>query len=145
MNEPAVILDMLGGALGEPRTLAVVGLSSDPRRPSHSVSAYMQRVGYRIIPVNPSETEILGEPAFASLRDLPFRPDVVNVFRLPRFIPDIVEEMIALGLRNLWVQLGIVNLAAAERAEGAGVHVVMDRCILIEHQRLHAQGLLPRR
>ena len=142
MNEPKVILDMLGGLQREPRTLAVIGLSDDPRRPSHSVSEYMQRSGYRILPVNPSIDRALGEQCFPALRDLPGKPDVVNVFRLPRYIPAIVEEMIELGLRNLWVQLGIVNLDAAKRAEDAGIHVVMDRCILIEHRRLKASGVL---
>ena len=136
MNEPAVILNMLGGPERAPRSLAVIGLSDDPRKPSHSVSAYMQRAGYRILPVNPGLTEVLGEPCFPSLRDLPERPDVVNVFRLPRYIPAIVDEMIALGLRDLWVQLGIFNPHAAQTAEQAGLRVVMDRCILIEHQRL---------
>ena len=136
MNEPAVILDMLGGEARAPRTLAVVGLSDDPRNPSHSVSAYMQSAGFRILPVNPGLSEVLGEPCCASLRDLPERPDVVNVFRLPRYIPAIVEEMIDLQLRNLWVQLGIRNLVAAETAERAGLRVVMDRCILIEHRRV---------
>ena len=147
MNEPQVILAMLGLARGAgrpgeaaPRTLAVVGLSADPARPSHSVSAYMQRAGYRLLPVNPGVDEVLGERCYPSLRDLPVRPDVVNVFRLPRFIPGIVDEMIALGLRDLWLQLGIVHLQAAERAEQAGVRVVMDRCILIEHRRLLATG-----
>lgn len=136
MNEPSVILDMLGGLARAPRTLAVVGLSDDRRKPSYSVSAYMQRAGYRILPVNPGVENVLGEKSYASLADLPIRPDVVNVFRLPRYIPALVEEMIALGLRDLWVQLGIVNLPAAERAEQAGLRVVMDRCILIEHSRL---------
>ncbi len=136
MNDPAVILDMLGGKECASRTLAVIGLSDDPRKPSHSVSAYMQRAGYRILPVNPGVAEVLGEPCVASLSDLPVKPDVVNVFRLPRFIPAIVDEMITLGLRDLWVQLGILNTEAAQRAEAAGIRVVMDRCILIEHQRL---------
>ncbi len=136
MNERAVILDMLGGPERAPRTLAVVGLSDDPRKPSHSVSAYMQRAGYRIFPVNPALTEVQGERCYPSLRELPVKPDVVNVFRLPRYIPAIVDEMIELGLRDLWVQLGILNLEAAQTAERAGIRVVMDRCILIEHQRL---------
>ena len=144
MNEPEVILDMLGGPDGAPRTIAVVGLSDDPNRPSHSVSAYMQRSGYRVLPVNPALDEVLGERSYASLRDLPLRPDVVNVFRLPRYIPAIVEEMIALGLRDVWVQLGIVNLEAAHKAEAAGLRVVMDRCILVEHRRLRANGSLRR-
>ena len=142
MNEPEVIVEMLRRGPGQGRSLAVVGLSSDPNRPSHSVSAYMQRAGYRILPVNPAETEVLGERCYASLRDLPVKPDVVNVFRLPRAIPAIVEEMIDLGLRDLWVQLRIVNLEAARTAEAAGIRVVMDRCILIEHGRLLRSGLL---
>ena len=147
MNEPKVILEMLGGAAranhSGPITLAVIGLSDDPARPSNSVSAYMQRAGYRILPVNPAVPAVLGERCYPSLRDLPVRPDLVNVFRLPRFIPAIVEEMIALGFEDLWVQLGIVHREAAERAEKAGLRVVMDRCILIEHRRLLAANQLP--
>jgi uncharacterized protein len=142
MNEPEVILDMLGlstsGEKAVPRTLAVMGLSDNPFKASHSVSAYMQKEGYRILPVNPAIASALGETSYASLRDLPFKPDVVNVFRLPQYIPAIVDEMIELGLKNLWVQLGIVNPEAAARAEQAGIRVVMDRCILIEHRRLAA-------
>ena len=140
VNEPAVIRDMLGfqaeSLSAAPRTLAVIGLSPDPNRPSYAVSAAMQAEGYRILPVNPTVEAILGEPCYASLRDLPVRPDVVNVFRLPRFIPAIVDEMIALGLQDLWVQLGIVHIEAALRAEQAGLRVVMDRCVVIEHRRL---------
>jgi predicted CoA-binding protein len=136
MNEPETIREMLGLPGGAPRTLAVVGLSHDPMRPSYSVSAFMQSHGYRILPVNPAVSSVLGERCYASLADLPERPDVVNVFRLPRFLPAIVDEMAALGLRNLWVQLGIRNDQAAARAESRGIHVVMDRCILIEYQRL---------
>lgn len=135
MNNPSVILDMLGGYAGAARTVAVVGLSDDPRKASHSVSAYMQGAGYRILPVNPGVEHVLGEKSYTTLADLPTKPDVVNVFRLPRYIPAIVDEMIALGLRDLWVQLGIVNIQAAEHAEEAGLRVVMDRCILIEHRR----------
>ena len=137
MNEPETILHMLGGRERAPRTLAVVGLSDDPSKPSYSVSAYMQARGYRILPVNPAlEGKVLGQTSYASLAELPTKPDVVNVFRLPKAIPALVDEMIALGLSNLWVQLGIVNLDAAEKAEAAGIRVVMDRCILIEHRRL---------
>lgn len=136
MNEPDVILDMLGGLSHQPRTLAVVGLSDDPTRPSHSVSAYMQRHGYRILPVNPAIAHVLGERCYPSLADLPEHPDVVNVFRLPRYIPAIVDDMIDLGFGNLWTQLGIVNEAAAVKAQTAGIRVVMDRCVLIEHARL---------
>jgi predicted CoA-binding protein len=141
MNEPAILRDMLGLSTTppQPRTLAVIGLSDNPMKPSYSVSAYMQRAGYRILPVNPAldpAIPVLGELPYASLADLPIRPDVVNVFRLPGFIPAIVDEMIALGFRDLWVQLGIRNPEAAATAEAAGLRVVMDRCILIEHSKL---------
>jgi predicted CoA-binding protein len=143
MNEPEAILDMLGltatGDVTAPRTLAVMGLSDNPFKASHSVSEYMQQQGYRILPVNPAIASALGETSYASLRDLPVKPDVVNVFRLPQFIPAIVDEMIELGLKNLWVQLGISNPEAAARAEQAGIRVVMDRCILVEHRRLAAR------
>ena len=141
MNEPDVILKMLGAPGWQPRTLAVVGLSDDPMRPSHSVSAYMQSNGYRILPVNPGVARVLGQRAYPALRDLPERPDVVNVFRLPRYIPTIVDEMIELGFENLWVQLGIRNEPAAIKAEDAGIAVVMDRCILIEYRRIRARSL----
>jgi len=140
MNEPGTILDMLGhpvkGKPSIPRTIAVIGLSDNPGKASHSVSAYMQRHGYRLRPVNPSIEQVLDERAYPSLADLPEKPDVVNVFRLPIFIPAIVDEMIALNLKNLWVQLGLIHPEAAARAEQAGINVVMDRCILIEHARL---------
>ena len=120
------------------KTIAVVGLSDDPGKPSHYVSAYMQRQGYRILPVNPAlaaaGAEVLGERCYASLAELPVKPDVVNVFRLPKAIPGIVDEMLALGLKNLWVQQGIVNLEAAGRAAQGGIRVVMDRCIMVEHR-----------
>lgn len=132
MNEPDTIRGMLTG-----KTIAVVGLSDDPMKPSNYVSAYMQRAGYRILPVNPglNGAEVLGEKSYASLRDLPVKPDVVNVFRLPRAIPAIVDEMLELGLAKMWVQQGIVNLEAAQRAEQGGIQVVMDRCIMVEHRR----------
>ena len=136
LNEPDVIEAMLGSGTG--RTIAVVGLSEDPARPSHYVSEYMQQQGYKIYPVNPSIDAVLGEKCYASLTALPVKPDVVNVFRVPSQIPAIVDEMITLGLGSLWVQQGIVNLEAAERAERAGIRVVMDRCIMVEHRRRHA-------
>jgi predicted CoA-binding protein len=134
MNEPAVMDAMLGDGRG--RTIAVVGLSENPGKPSHYVSAYMQQRGYKIYPVNPSIEKVLGEKSYASLAALPVKPDIVNVFRLPSFIPAIVDEMLALGLKELWVQQGIVNKDAAERAEQGGIRVVMDRCIMVEHRRL---------
>jgi len=137
MNEPQVIDEMLGEGLSRnaPRTIAVVGLSDNPAKPSFYVSEYMQRHGYKIFPVNPSLESVLGEKSYPSLTALPVKPDVVNVFRLPNAIPAIVNEMLALGLKNLWVQAGIVNQEAAARAEAGGIHVVMDRCIMIEHRR----------
>jgi uncharacterized protein len=137
MNEPELIRDMLAVTTKEnPRTIAVVGLSEIPAKPSHYVSEYMQQHGYKIYPVNPSIPEVLGEKSYARLADLPIKPDIVNVFRLPKFIPAIVDEMLQLGLPNLWVQQGIINMEAATRAEAGGIHVVMDRCIMIEHRRL---------
>jgi predicted CoA-binding protein len=136
MNEPDQMLEMLGGPSRQPRTLAVVGLSDNPAKASYTVSEYMQQHGFHIFPVNPGIESALGERSYPSLRDLPVKPDVVNVFRLPGFIPAIVDEMVDLELKNLWIQLGIRNLEAAERAEQAGIRVVMDRCILIEHRRL---------
>lgn len=141
MNEPAAMMEMLGGLERAPRTLAVIGLSDDPTKASYAVSAYMQAQGYRILPVNPGIESVLGERSYgtlsqATLSEPTARPDVVNVFRLPKFLPAIVEEMLALGLRDLWVQSGIWNEAAAEMAESGGIRVVMDRCIMVEHRRL---------
>jgi hypothetical protein len=133
MNEPEAIDGMLGDGTG--LTIAVVGLSENPAKPSHYVSAYMQRHGYRILPVNPSVESVLGEKSYASMTELPVKPDVVNVFRLPNAIPAIVDEMLALGLKELWVQAGIVNMEAAAKAEAGGIRVVMDRCIMVEHRR----------
>jgi uncharacterized protein len=129
MNEPEVVREMLGG-----RTIAVVGLSDNPARASNYVSAYMQEQGYKILPVNPAIVSALGERSYGSLAELPVKPDVVNVFRLPAVLPGIVDEMVALGLKNLWVQQGIVNMEAAETAERAGIKVVMDKCVMVEHR-----------
>jgi uncharacterized protein len=134
MNEPGLIHDMLGDPRVKPVSIAVIGLSDDPAKPSHYVSEYMQQHGYKIYPVNPAISEVLGEKCYASLSELPVKPDIVDVFRLPKFIPAIVDEMLALGLKNLWVQLGIVNLDVAARAEAGGIRVVMDRCIMVEHR-----------
>ncbi len=118
------------------KTIAVVGLSVDESKPSHYVSEYMQRHGYRIIPVNPTVETVPGEKSYKSLSDLPEIPGLVNVFRGTGVIPRIVEEMERLGLCNLWVQLGILNEEAAHKAESAGIRVVMDRCIMVEHRRM---------
>jgi predicted CoA-binding protein len=136
MNEPEVIRAMLGNPAATPVTIAVVGLSPDPTKPSHYVPAYMQQHGYRILPVNPTVDSVLGEKSYATLSDLSVKPDIVNVFRLPKFIPAIVDEMLQLGFKNLWVQQGIINLEAAARAETGGIRVVMDRCIMVEHRHL---------
>jgi predicted CoA-binding protein len=136
MNEAETMLEMLGEKQQAAKTIAVVGLSDDPSKASHGVSAYMQAHGYRILPVNPGIASALGEKSYASLSELPVRPDVVNVFRLPKYIPAIVNEMLALGLKDLWVQMGIWNDEAAAKAEAGGIRVVMDRCIMVEHRRL---------
>jgi len=117
-------------------TIAVVGLSSNPMRPSNGVSEYMKRAGYRIIPVNPNETEVLGEKSYARLEDVPEPIDVVNVFRRPQFVPEIVESAIRIGAKAIWLQEGVIHEAAARRAQQAGLDVVMDRCILKEHRKM---------
>ena len=126
---------MLGNPAAHPRTIAVIGLSDNPDKPSNYVPTYMQQHGYRILPVNPLIESVLGEKSYATLSDLPIKPDIVNVFRLPKFIPAIVDQMLELGFKNLWVQQGIIHPEAAARAEAGGIHVVMDRCIMVEHRR----------
>ena len=130
--------DQIKKVLEEAKTIAVVGLASSPLRPSYGVSAYMQQQGYRIIPVNPTITEALGEKAYASLRDIPkdIKIDIVDVFRRPDAVPEIVDEVIELKLPMLWLQETVVHEEAAEKARKAGVFVVMDHCILKEHRRL---------
>jgi len=120
-------------------TLAVVGLSPKPHRDSYRVSQYMQAQGYRIVPINPSATEVLGERSFASLTEAAahVQIDVVNCFRNADDIPPIAQEAVAIGAKGLWMQLGIVNEAAAQTARDAGLHVVQDRCIKVEHARMH--------
>jgi uncharacterized protein len=115
------------------KTIAVVGLSSETWRPSYSVSEYMQSNGYRIIPVNPNEKQVLGEKAYATLDDVPEPLEIVNIFRRPEFVPDIVEAAIRRNARVVWMQLGVGNQAAAERARAAGLEVVVERCILQDH------------
>src|SRR5205807_9506467 len=117
------------------KTMAVVGLSSNPMRPSHGVTEYMQGAGYRIIPVNPNETEVLGEKSYARLEDVPGKIDIVNVFRRAEEVPPVVESAIRIGAKAVWMQLGIANEEAAERARAAGLTVIQDACILVEHRR----------
>jgi predicted CoA-binding protein len=118
------------------RVIAVVGLSSDEMRSSHGVAAYMQRAGYRIIPVNPNETEVLGEKAYARLEDVPEKIDIVDIFRRSVFVGPIVESAIRIGAKAVWMQEGVVNESAAAAARAAGLDVVMDRCILKDHRAL---------
>ena len=118
------------------KTIAVVGLSSRPVRASFGVSRFLQRQGYRVIPVNPNEKEVLGERAYPSLKDVPGEIDIVSVFRRPSKVPEVVDDALQKGARCLWMQEGVVNEEAAQRAEAAGISVVMDRCILKELARL---------
>jgi hypothetical protein len=122
--------------LQKARTIAVVGLSSSRLRASYGVSQYMQSAGYRIIPVNPNEREVLGEKSYPRLEDIPEKIDVVDVFRRSEFVPEIVDAAIRVGARAIWLQDGVVDEAAAQRARDAGLFVVMDACILREHRRL---------
>ena len=115
------------------KTIAVVGLSSQKWRASYSVSEYMQNAGYRIIPVNPNETEVLGEKAYASLDDVAEPFEIVDIFRRPEYVPEIVEAAIRCKARVIWMQLGVANDEAAARARAAGLEVIMDRCILQDH------------
>ncbi|MER3428408.1 MAG: CoA-binding protein [Pyrinomonas sp.] len=121
--------------LRECRTIAVVGLSSNPWRPSHGVASYMKRNGYRVIPVNPHEREVLGERAYASLRDVPEKIELVDIFRRSEEAGKAVDEAIQIGAKAVWLQEGVIDQAAAERALDAGLLVVMDRCWLKEHAK----------
>jgi uncharacterized protein len=140
VNEPQTIRTILEGT----RTIAVVGLSASPARPSHSVSAYMQRQGYRIIPVNPGIPSALGERSYPNLETasaMEGHLDLVNVFRAPAFVPEIVKETMRLRIPFLWLQEGVCHEEAAQWAENDGIKVVMDRCILKEHSQLAIQTL----
>jgi hypothetical protein len=117
------------------KTIAIVGLSSNKLRASHFVGFYLQRHGYRIVPVNPRETEVLGEPSFKTLTDVPVPVDVVNVFRAPDALPGIAREAVAIGAKALWCQFNVINEEGARIAEQGGLDVVMDRCIKVEHAR----------
>jgi uncharacterized protein len=127
--------DEIGELLKRTKTIAVVGLSDSPLRPSYGVSAYMQSHGYRIIPVNPTIKGSLGEKAVASLSDVEEKIDMVDVFRRSEFVPDLVDEAIRLKVPAIWLQEGVIHEEAAEKARKAGIFVVMDRCILKEHRR----------
>ncbi len=126
--------DPIREILERAKTIAVVGLSDSPLRPSHGVSAYMQSRGYRIIPVNPTISEALGEKSYASLLDVPEKIDIVNIFRRPEFVQEIVNQAIQLKIPAVWMQEEVINERAAEKARQAGIFVAMDLCILKEHR-----------
>jgi uncharacterized protein len=127
--------DVIDRILDSARTIAVVGLSPDRHRPSHGVARYLQRVGYRVIPVNPKVTEVLGEHSYPSLRSVPMPIDVVDVFRRSEYVAPIVDDAIAIKARAIWLQDGVIDDSAAERARAAGLDVVMDDCMMRQHAR----------
>ncbi|MEW6128393.1 MAG: CoA-binding protein [Acidobacteriota bacterium] len=131
INDPEAIRRILETT----RTIAVIGLSSDPRRPSYDVSRFMQSKGYRIIPVNPFETQVLNEKAYATLVDVPYEIDLVNIFRRSQEAGQFVDQAITLGIKAVWMQDGVIDTAAAKRAVDEGLDVVMDDCILRQYIR----------
>lgn len=135
MNEQKLIDEILETM----KTIAVVGISNKPDRASYGVSAQMQKRGYQIVPVNPVLREVLGEPCYPSLREIPFPVDLVNVFRSPEFVPEIVEDTIAIGAKYLWLQEGVVHPEAIAHAKANGIGVVSDLCLYKEHLRWQAE------
>jgi uncharacterized protein len=131
----AVIAETIRSA----QVIAVVGLSPRPERPSHDVAAYMRAHGYRIVPVNPGATQILGETCYPSLSDIPFAVDIVDVFRRPSAAPQIAEEAVRIGAKALWLQLGVISMEGAAIAERGGLTVIMDRCLKVDHMALEDQ------
>jgi uncharacterized protein len=127
-------LDSIRDLLQRSKTIAVVGLSDSPMRPSYGVSAYMQSQGYKIIPVNPTIAESLGEKSYPTLRSIPEKIDIVDIFRRPEYVEDIVDQAVELKIPAVWMQEGVINQKAAQKAEKAGIFVVMDLCILKEHK-----------
>ena len=133
MDTPQMIRELLGST----KTIAVVGLSADPNRASYGVASYLQRQGYRIIPVNPRLTgPVLGEQPYASLQDLPTPVELVQIFRRSEFVSPVVDAAISIGAKAIWMQLGVIDEAAAARARAAGLQVVMDRCLAVDHRML---------
>jgi predicted CoA-binding protein len=132
MNQPKEVERIIKGY----KTIAVVGLSSDPLRPSNGVARYMKQKGYRVVPVNPNEQEVIGEKAYAKLSDVPFDIELVDIFRRSDEAGKVVDEAIEIGAKAVWLQEGVIDKAAAARAEKAGLIVVMDRCWLKEHYRM---------
>jgi len=131
---PAVVSDPITEILKRAKTIAVVGLSDSPLRPSHGVAAYLQTQGYRIMPVNPQIQTSLGEKAYPSLLDVPEKIDIVDIFRRPEFVEEVVDQAIHLKTPTVWMQEEIIHEKAAQKARQAGIFVVMDRCILLEHR-----------
>jgi predicted CoA-binding protein len=134
--------DAIGEILKKCRTIAVVGLSSNPERASYEVSQYMQKAGYRIIPVNPNEREVLGERCYARLEDVPEKIEIVDIFRRAEDVPPVVDSAIRVGAKVIWMQMGIENAEAAKKARAAGLIVVDDACILVEHRGRMRAGAL---
>jgi uncharacterized protein len=130
-QDPLIIREIVHTA----RTIAIVGLSSNVLRPSNFVGFYLQRHGYTIVPVNPNEREVLGQKAYASLSDIPFHVDVVDVFRAPPAVPAIAEEAVRIGAGALWLQFGVISAEGARTAQDGGLNVVVDRCMKVEHAR----------
>jgi predicted CoA-binding protein len=127
--------DSIADILKKYKSIAVVGLSSDPARPSHGVASYMKSAGYRIIPVNPNEREVLGEKSYARVEDVAEKIGIVDIFRRAEDVPPVVEGAIRAGAKVVWMQLGIENAEAGEKARAAGIIVVMDACLLVEHKK----------
>jgi len=133
--------DPIGTILKTYKTIAVVGLSSNPSRPSHGVASYLQDVGYRVVPVNPNERKVLGAKSYARVEDVPEKIEIVDIFRRAEDVPPVVEGAIRAGAKVVWMQLGIVNDAAAQKARAAGLTVIMDACILIEHKKRRVRAV----
>lgn len=130
-------MDPISKILEQAETIAVVGLSSDPGRPSYDVAQYLQKSGYRIIPVNPNEARVLGERAYPDLLSVPEQVDIVDIFRRPEFVPEIVHQAIAKGAKVVWMQPGTENYDAADAAEAAGLKTVVGMCLRVQHKRTH--------
>jgi predicted CoA-binding protein len=128
-------VDTITDLLRQSKTIAVVGLSSNPLRPSHDVASYLQRADYQIIPVNPYESEVLGQKSYARLEDIPVPIDIVDVFRRPENVPSVADSAIAIRAKCLWLQHGIIHVQAAAKAQAAGLLVIQDACLLVEHRK----------
>lgn len=135
-NDISTQPEAIRGLLQQARTIAVVGISAKPDRPSHEVAHYLQRAGYTIVPVNPAYGEVLGQKCYPSLHEVPGKIDIVDVFRKPTEVMAVVDEAIAVGAASVWLQLGVIAPEAADKAAAAGLKVVSDRCTKIEHRRL---------